>query len=159
MGSGTIARKGITVVHQDVEIHRRDASIEEVLRKDVHVQYEFDQLSRFLEEISDFPLDESPATSDPLWPIPENNVSRWVITLEGEMQVDRVSVFRKSLLGCQNVVDARVHNLMDGHICIRLVTTGGIQMGPVEQALSILRDPAEVADHLTVEPISPLAPA
>jgi hypothetical protein len=147
------------VLQQDIAFGRDNDAMDDELRNDGRVQYEFQRLNQYLDDITDFPLDESPATSDASWTIPENDVSRWVITLKGEMRSDRVSAFRTSLLGCDNVVDARVDDLSDGRIRIRLLTTGGIQMGPVQQAVRVLRDSSEPSGQLTFEAMSQLASA
>lgn len=138
---------------------RDHATIEEALSRDERVQYEFEQLNRLLEEIVDVPLSEYSASSDPNWPIPEHHVSRWLITLKGELNLERVAAFRKTMLKCDNVLDARVHDLMNGRLCIRLVTTGGIQMGPIEQALGALRDGRGTVDSTLMEPATLAFPA
>jgi hypothetical protein len=143
------------VVEADVTRNHRDETVEELLDRDIRVQHEFEQLSRLLKEIVDIPLNETPVTSDPSWPIPERHVSRWLITLEGEIRSDRVTAFRGTLLKCDNVIDVHVSDLLDGHICIRVVTTGGIHMGPLQRAITELRTPSGNASPFIVEPFFP----
>ena len=38
----------------------------------------------------------------------------------------------------KDIIDARVESFNDGQISIRIVTTGGIPMGPLERAVSSL---------------------
>jgi hypothetical protein len=111
---------------------------EQLLISDERVQDEFDQLNRVLAEINDYPVTESPEPSDPAWRIDDFEVSRWRIVVEGDTRLDRIAAFRRDLHARDDIVSARVERFDDGQICIRLVTTGGIPMGPLERAVATL---------------------
>lgn len=112
-----------------------EVTFEHVLQNDERVQQEYDQLNDFLAKLSSSPIDESPTESDPAWRIDDLEVSRWKITLQGNVRFDRVAQFREKLQHRDDVIDARVDSIDQGMITIRLVTTGGIPMGPLDNAV------------------------
>jgi hypothetical protein len=118
-----------------------ELAFEHLLASDERVQYEFDQLSQLLAEIDDAPADESAESVDPNWHINDYEVSRWRIVVQGHTRLDRIAHFRSELQRRDDIIDARVERFDGGEIAIRLVTTGGIPMGPLERAVwTLTRD-------------------
>lgn len=126
------------------ELTGEDAALafEHVLSGDQRVQEEFEQLNQLLAEIDDHPVTESPTPSDPNWHINDYEVSRWRIVLEGNTRLDRIAAFREKLYRRDDILDVSVESFDCGQISIRLVTTGGIPMGPIERAVCSLTSDA-----------------
>lgn len=117
---------------QALEIAERE------LDDDQHVQHEYQELHELLAQIADAPTSDAPAGMDPDWWIDDQEVSRWLITLEGRVNLERIASFRRSLLGEDGVVDAQIISLDQGQIHIRVITRGGLPMGPLEHAVGKL---------------------
>lgn len=108
------------------------------LEGDERVQHEFHQLNQLLEVINDHPAHTIETQSDPAWRIDDYEVSRWRIIVQGSTRLDRIAQFRSELQSRDDIVDARVERFDGGEIAIRIVTTGGIPMGPLERAVRVL---------------------
>ncbi|TVR71166.1 MAG: hypothetical protein EA415_11850 [Sphaerobacteraceae bacterium] len=108
---------------------------EHVLAHDSRVQHEFDQLNQLLDSINEIPANELQDVADPSWRINDYEVSRWRIVVKGNTRLDRIAHFRAELQQREDIIDARVERFDGGEIAIRLVTTGGIPMGPLERAV------------------------
>lgn len=128
-----------------------ELSFEHTLASDRRVQDEFDRLNRLLEQIEVSPLPEtgdeldSEPNADPSWHINDYEVSRWRIVVKGHTRLDRIAHFRSELQRREDIIDARVERFDGGEIAIRLVTTGGIPMGPLERAVwSLTRNSAQI---------------
>jgi hypothetical protein len=118
-----------------------ELAFEHLLASDARVQYEFDQLNQLLAEIDDVPSEEPAEAVDPNWHINDYEVSRWRIVVQGHTRLDRIAQFRSELQRRDDIIDARVERFDGGEIAIRLVTTGGIPMGPLERAVwTLTRD-------------------
>lgn len=125
-----------------------ELAFEYMLSSDERVQEEFDQLNRLLEEIDDHPVEEAPTQSDPSWRIDDHEVSRWRIVVQGNTRLDRIARFRSELQRRDDIIDARVERFDGGEIAIRLVTTGGIPMGPLERAVwSLTRGSGQITQE------------
>jgi hypothetical protein len=117
---------------------------EHLLEADNRVQQEFSQLSQLLETISEAPAGEPFDSADPSWLVNDFEVSRWRIVVKGNTRLDRIARFRAELQRRDDIIDARVERFDCGEIAIRLVTTGGIPMGPLERAVwALTRDAGE----------------
>jgi hypothetical protein len=119
----------------DITIERDELAFEHLLAEDERVQYEFEQLNQLLAEIDETPPAESNNIPDPNWHIHDCEVSRWRIVVQGHTRLDRIAHFRSELQRRDDIIDARVERFDGGEIAIRLVTTGGIPMGPLERAV------------------------
>jgi hypothetical protein len=123
-----------------------EVAFERVLANDERVQHEFDRLSRLLAEIDELPASDVDNATDPNWHINDYEVSRWRIVVKGNTRLDRIAHFRSELQRRDDIIDARVERFDGGEITIRLVTTGGIPMGPLERAVwTLTRDGTRIA--------------
>jgi hypothetical protein len=115
------------------------------LASDERVQHEFEQLNELLALINDQPAHNVETHTDPTWRIDDYEVSRWRIVVKGNTRLDRIAQFRSELQRRDDIVDARVERFDGGEIAIRITTTGGIPMGPLERAVrSLTHDGAEI---------------
>lgn len=105
---------------------------------DARVQHEFAELNNLLEQIAESPAPRTPQVEDATWRIDDPDVHRWLITLEGRVNLERIARFRQSLLREDEVIDAQVVAIENGEIRIRVITTGGLPMGPLELAVGKL---------------------
>lgn len=126
------------MVAQETNLNERYSIMEQDVIRDQRVQYEYRELNSLLEHIAEAPEAGDPTPSDPTWWIDDPEIFRWLITMEGKVNLERISRFRKSLLREDGVVDAQVINLEHGQIQIRVITTGGLPMGPLELAVGKL---------------------
>lgn len=126
------------MVAQEMDQVQPDEITEQQLIDDQRVQHEYRELHELLEQIADAPASGLPAITDPDWWIDDPEVSRWLITLEGQVNLERVRTFRRSLLREEDVVDAQIISLEQGQIHIRVITNGGLPMGPLEHAVGKL---------------------
>lgn len=121
---------------------------EHMLEADSRVQKEFKQLNQLLHTISEAPVVEPRDLADPSWRIDDYEVSRWHIVVKGNTRLDRIARFRAELQQREDIIDARVERFDCGEISIRLVTTGGIPMGPLERAVwALTRDGGEIVSQ------------
>jgi hypothetical protein len=132
--------------------HERTESVDQVfeqmLEVDQRVQHEFDQLNQLLDSLGSTPTPETDVVADPNWHINDYEVSRWRIVVKGQTRLDRIAHFRAELQRRDDIIDARVERFDGGEIAIRLVTTGGIPMGPLERAVwSLTRDGASITQE------------
>lgn len=134
------------MVAQDVNQNERHQISDHEVSIDRRVQHEFQELNTLLEHIADIPLNETPASVDPNWRIEDPEVTRWLITLEGKVNLERIARFRRSLLSEDDVVDAQIVSLELGQIHIRVITNGGLPMGPLEHAVGKLTARSMPAD-------------
>jgi hypothetical protein len=126
-------------------VERDELAFEHLLASDARVQYEFDQLNQLLAEIDEVPVTECGESTDPNWHINDYEVSHWRIVVQGHTRLDRIAHFRSELQRRDDIVDARVERFDGGEITIRLVTTGGIPMGPLERAVwTLTRDGSRI---------------
>jgi hypothetical protein len=126
-------------------VEREELAFEHLLDRDERVQYEFHRLNQLLAEIDDAPVNEGGESADPNWHINDYEVSRWRIVVKGHTRLDRIAHFRSELQRRDDIIDARVERFDGGEIAIRLVTTGGIPMGPLERAVwTLTRDGARI---------------
>ncbi len=119
----------------ELHIPSQEFAFEQALKSDERVQHEFGELNRLLAEIDLLDSDEVEQQSDPNWRINDYEVSRWRIIVQGNTRLDRIAQFRSELQQRDDIIDARVERFDGGEIAIRLVTTGGIPMGPLERAV------------------------
>ncbi len=112
---------------------------------DERVQAEYNALNQLLDTIDEVPSDRLETNSDPTWRVEDHEVSRWHIVVKGQTRLDRIAHFRSELQRRDDIIDARVERFDGGEIAIRLVTTGGLPMGPLERAVWMLtRDGAQI---------------
>lgn len=126
------------MIAQEMDLDQACDALEKDVSSDQRVQDEFRELNTLLEQIAEAPIDESPKVTDSGWKIDDPDLFRWLITLEGRVNLERIACFRQSLLREDEVIDAQVVSLEHGQICIRVVTTGGLPMGPLELAVGEL---------------------
>lgn len=131
----------ITEIHADTVAGVFELS----LAGDERVQREFAQLNRLLEEIDHVEQTVEDNASDSNWYINDYEVSRWRIFVKGNTRLDRIAHFRSELQHRDDIIDARVERFDGGEIAIRLVTTGGIPMGPLQKAVwTLTREDARI---------------
>lgn len=129
----------------DIENPVEDLAFYDDIVTDERVRREYTELTRLLAEIDEIPPAELETDSDPVWRVNDYEVSRWHVVVKGETRLDRIARFRSELQQREDIIDARVERFDGGEIVIRLVTTGGIPMGPLERAVwTLTRDGAQI---------------
>jgi hypothetical protein len=122
-----------------------DLAFDDDIVSDERVIFEFHELNRLLKEIDSIPPSEVETNADPNWRINDYEVSRWRVVVKGNTRLDRIARFRSELQQRDDIIDARVERFDAGEITIRLVTTGGIPMGPLERAVwALTRESAQI---------------
>lgn len=126
------------MVAQEQDLNQQQSIAAQDVGADQRVQHEFRELNDLLAYIAETPVTGEPVSADPNWTIDDPEVTRWLITLEGRVNLDRIARFRRSLLSEENVADAQIISLDHGKIHIRVITNGGLPMGPLELAVGKL---------------------
>lgn len=134
------------MVSTDMNVDQRTDMLEKQVIADERVQYELQELNSLLEHIADTPVADTPEILDSTWRIEDPDVDRWLITLEGQVNLERIARFRRSLLAEEDVSDAQVVRIENGQIQIRVITNGGLPMGPLELAVGKL-----TAENMSVQ--------
>jgi hypothetical protein len=140
-GAERVPEMSLSFEHNPVE----DLAFDDEIVADERVRREYYELNRLLAKIDDIPVSEQPVTTDSNWTISDYEVSGWRIVVKGNTRLDRIAEFRSELQQHRDIIDARVERFDCGEIVIRLVTTGGIPMGPLERAVwGLTRDKAQI---------------
>lgn len=145
----SVQQKGLHMTASTVDNPVADLAFYDDIVTDERVQREYEELNRFLSEINNMPPSELEAESetDPAWRVDDYEVSRWRIVVKGQTRLDRIAHFRSELQRREDIIDARVERFDGGEIAIRLVTTGGLPMGPLERAVwTLTRDRAQITE-------------